>query len=181
MGSAGLVFVAIDEQGRLMGIPGLLPETPDGIRRYADALRRRKHREAEHKRRTEERLISMSGLISTGTPALFRKNLKYFSGNFSTQRCSSIVSSRKAVICSKGFLAATSVKSDSRRGFNATPRTRKRPNDLYCRRISALISPVSGASEMFLSKSKNRIPKSPLYSQLHHAMLFSSNTETMSS
>ena len=38
--------------------PELLPETPDEIRRYADALRRRKHREAEHKRRQEERLIT---------------------------------------------------------------------------------------------------------------------------
>ena len=51
----------------------------------------------------------------------------------------------------------------------------------YRFRISTLISPVSGASETFLSKSKVRIPKSPLYSQLHHPMLFSSNTDTMSS
>ncbi len=66
--SAYLVFVAIDEQGRLMKIPGLLPETPDEIRRYADALRRRKHREAEHKRRTEERLITAAQEEAEGGP-----------------------------------------------------------------------------------------------------------------
>src|SRR5208283_3695810 len=53
--SAYLVFVAIDEQGRLQKVPRLLPETPDEIRRYADALRRREHREAEGARRKQER------------------------------------------------------------------------------------------------------------------------------
>jgi acyl-CoA hydrolase len=52
------VFVAIDEHGRLQRVPQLQPETPDEIRRFADALLRRKHREAEHKRRHEERLIT---------------------------------------------------------------------------------------------------------------------------
>jgi acyl-CoA hydrolase len=56
--SAYLVFVAIDEHGRLQRVPQLQPETPDEIRRFADALLRRKHREAEHKRRHEERLIT---------------------------------------------------------------------------------------------------------------------------
>ncbi len=56
--SAYLVFVAIDEHGKLQKVPQLLPETADEIRRYADALRRRKHREAEHARRKEERLAT---------------------------------------------------------------------------------------------------------------------------
>lgn len=49
--SAYLVFVAIDEQGRKVRVPQLVPETPDEIRRYEDALRRRVHREAEAARR----------------------------------------------------------------------------------------------------------------------------------
>ena len=53
--SAYLVFVAIDEQGRRQKIPQLLPETPNEIRRFADALRRREHREAEVARRKQER------------------------------------------------------------------------------------------------------------------------------
>ena len=56
--SAYLVFVAIDEHGRLQKVPQLQPETPDEIRRHADALRRREHREAESKRRKEERLVT---------------------------------------------------------------------------------------------------------------------------
>src|SRR5208283_3319143 len=72
----------------------------------------------------------MSGLISPGTPTLFRKNPKRLSGNFSTQQCSSIVSSRKAVICSRGFVAATSIKSGSMRGFDATPLTREQEAQL---------------------------------------------------
>jgi acyl-CoA hydrolase len=53
--SAYLVFVAVDEQGRRQAVPELLPETPDEIRRHADALRRRKYREGEHERRLHER------------------------------------------------------------------------------------------------------------------------------
>ncbi len=53
--SAYLVFVAIDENGNPQRIPELIPETPNEIRRYADALRRREHREAEHARRKTER------------------------------------------------------------------------------------------------------------------------------
>jgi acyl-CoA hydrolase len=53
--SAYLVFVAIDEQGRRQKVPQLLPETPNEIRRYEDALRRREHRETEKARRKEAR------------------------------------------------------------------------------------------------------------------------------
>ncbi len=53
--SAYLVFVAIDKNGRRQTVPQLLPETPNEIRRYADALRRREHREAESARRKQER------------------------------------------------------------------------------------------------------------------------------
>jgi acyl-CoA hydrolase len=53
--SAYLVFVAIDREGRRQTVPQLLPETPNEIRRYADALRRREHREAEAARRKQER------------------------------------------------------------------------------------------------------------------------------
>jgi acyl-CoA hydrolase len=51
--SAYLVFVAVDENGRRQRVPEVLPETPDEIRRYADALRRREHREAEAARRKQ--------------------------------------------------------------------------------------------------------------------------------
>jgi acyl-CoA hydrolase len=51
--SAYLVFVAVDENGRRQRVPEVLPETPDEIRRYADALRRREHREAEVARRKQ--------------------------------------------------------------------------------------------------------------------------------
>jgi acyl-CoA hydrolase len=53
--SAYLVFVAIDEHGRLQTVPELTPETPDEIRRHADALLRRQHRERESARRKLER------------------------------------------------------------------------------------------------------------------------------
>ena len=56
--SAYLVFVAVDEHGRLQNVPQLLPETPDEIRRHADALRRREHRERENARRHRERLAT---------------------------------------------------------------------------------------------------------------------------
>jgi acyl-CoA hydrolase len=58
--SAYLVFVAVDEQGCLQGVPQLLPETPDEIRRHADALRRREHRERERVRQHNERLATAS-------------------------------------------------------------------------------------------------------------------------
>jgi len=56
--SAYLVFVALDEHGRLAKVPLLQPETRDEIRRYDDALRRREHREAESARRKEGRLAT---------------------------------------------------------------------------------------------------------------------------
>lgn len=52
--SAYLVFVAIDDNGKPVRIPELIPETPDELRRYADAQRRREHRESERKRRKLE-------------------------------------------------------------------------------------------------------------------------------
>ncbi|MGD0683120.1 MAG: acyl-CoA thioesterase [Terracidiphilus sp.] len=54
--SAYLVFVAIDKEGRRQKVPELLPETPNERRRYADALLRREHREAEAARRKQEKL-----------------------------------------------------------------------------------------------------------------------------
>jgi acyl-CoA hydrolase len=63
--SAYLVFVAVDEHGRLQTVPALMPETPDEIRRHADALRRREHREAEHARRKHERLAT-AGIQEAG-------------------------------------------------------------------------------------------------------------------
>ncbi len=56
--SAYLVYVAIDKQGRGQKVPALLPETPDEIRRYKDALRRREHREAEAARRKDVKLTT---------------------------------------------------------------------------------------------------------------------------
>lgn len=49
--SAYLVFVAVDEKGRSQNVPQLKPETPDEMRRFEDALRRREHRDREHARR----------------------------------------------------------------------------------------------------------------------------------
>ena len=59
--SAYLVFVAIDEHGRVQKVPQLLPETPDQIRRHADAQLRREHRESEAARRKEERKATGAG------------------------------------------------------------------------------------------------------------------------
>jgi acyl-CoA hydrolase len=56
--SAYLVFVAIDQNGRRVRVPGLKPATADQERRYSDALRRREHREAESARRKKARLIA---------------------------------------------------------------------------------------------------------------------------
>ena len=58
--SAYLVFVAIDRTGRPVRVPELLPETADEQRRYADALLRREHREAESARRKAERHATAS-------------------------------------------------------------------------------------------------------------------------
>jgi acyl-CoA hydrolase len=56
--SAYLVFVAVDEHGRLQKVPQLKPETPDEVRRHEDALLRRQHRERESVRRKEARLVT---------------------------------------------------------------------------------------------------------------------------
>jgi acyl-CoA hydrolase len=53
--SAYLVFVAIDANGNRQKVPRLEPETPNEIRRSADALRRREYREAEAARRKQEK------------------------------------------------------------------------------------------------------------------------------
>ncbi len=53
--SAYLVFVAIDQNGRRVQVPELKPVTADEQRRFADALLRRRHREAEAVRRKKER------------------------------------------------------------------------------------------------------------------------------
>jgi acyl-CoA hydrolase len=56
--SAYLVYVALDEQGRVQKVPQAKPETPEEIRRYEDALRRREHRERESVRRKEAKLAA---------------------------------------------------------------------------------------------------------------------------
>lgn len=56
--SAYLVFVAVDKEGRRQKVPQLLAETPDELRRFEDALRRREHREAESARRKEAKLVT---------------------------------------------------------------------------------------------------------------------------
>jgi acyl-CoA hydrolase len=56
--SAYLVFVAIEQNGRRGCVPELRPTTADEQRRYADALRRREHREAEAARRKKARAIA---------------------------------------------------------------------------------------------------------------------------
>jgi acyl-CoA hydrolase len=59
--SAYLVFVAVDAHGRVQQVPGLKPETPDELRRYDDALRRRQHREAEIMRRKQAKAAMAAG------------------------------------------------------------------------------------------------------------------------
>jgi acyl-CoA hydrolase len=54
--SAYLVFVAIDKEGRRVRVPQVQPGTPNEMRRYADAMLRREHREAEAARRKQEKL-----------------------------------------------------------------------------------------------------------------------------
>jgi len=54
--SAYLVFVAIDAEGHLKQVPEVIPESPDELRRYEGALRRREHRKAEAARRKQAKL-----------------------------------------------------------------------------------------------------------------------------
>jgi acyl-CoA hydrolase len=56
--SAYLVFVAIDNQGHRMRVPEAVPETPDELRRYEGALRRRENRELESVHRKEAKLAT---------------------------------------------------------------------------------------------------------------------------
>jgi acyl-CoA hydrolase len=49
--SAYLTFVAVDNRGRKLPVPPVVPETEDEKRRYEGAQRRREIREAERKRR----------------------------------------------------------------------------------------------------------------------------------
>jgi len=56
--SAYLVFVAIDTQGQPVCVPPIEPQTPDEMRRYEGALRRRESREAEHKHRKEAKRVT---------------------------------------------------------------------------------------------------------------------------
>src|SRR5580658_3564137 len=66
--SAYLVFVAIDNEGRRARVPEALPETPDELRRFEGALRRREHREAESARRKEAKLATDSEADATIQP-----------------------------------------------------------------------------------------------------------------
>jgi acyl-CoA hydrolase len=66
--SAYLVFVAIDNEGRRVRVPEALPETPDELRRFEGALRRREHREAESARRKEAKLATDSEADATIQP-----------------------------------------------------------------------------------------------------------------
>ena len=56
--SAYLVYVSVDREGNRYKVPQVIPETPDQQRRFADALLRREHREAEAARRKQERLAT---------------------------------------------------------------------------------------------------------------------------
>ena len=49
--SAYLTFVAVDENGRRLPVPQLITTTPDEIRRYEDAGRRRGQRDRERERK----------------------------------------------------------------------------------------------------------------------------------
>jgi acyl-CoA hydrolase len=53
--SAYLVYVSVDRDMRPLRVPQAIPETPDEMRRYADAQLRREHRESEAARHKEER------------------------------------------------------------------------------------------------------------------------------
>lgn len=50
--SAYLTFVAIDREGHTLPVPPVVPETPEQLRRFEDAGRRREFRKAEAARKT---------------------------------------------------------------------------------------------------------------------------------
>jgi acyl-CoA hydrolase len=58
--SAYLVFVAVDKSGNRQRVPALKPESPNEVRRFEDALRRREHREAEAVRRKQARAAAQA-------------------------------------------------------------------------------------------------------------------------
>jgi acyl-CoA hydrolase len=64
--SAHLVFVAIDQKGRRVSVPALKPVTANEQRRYADALLRREHREAETARRRKARVAAAALDVKAG-------------------------------------------------------------------------------------------------------------------
>jgi acyl-CoA hydrolase len=67
--SAYLVFVAVDKNGRRVEkIPPVEPQTPDEIRRYEGALRRRENREAEKTSRMEARAAMAAPEDQAGAP-----------------------------------------------------------------------------------------------------------------
>ncbi len=53
--SAYLTYVAVDQEGRRIAVPQVLPETEHQLRRHEDAARRREMRAGEMKRRRELR------------------------------------------------------------------------------------------------------------------------------
>jgi acyl-CoA hydrolase len=65
--SAYLVFVAVDQSGQRMRVPGITPVTSDEQRRYDDALLRREHRESEHARRkkAKQEAAALDGAATT--------------------------------------------------------------------------------------------------------------------
>jgi acyl-CoA hydrolase len=67
--SAYLVFVAIDNQGQRVRVPEALAETPDELRRYEGALRRRENREAESARRNQAKLATCAEEKATAANA----------------------------------------------------------------------------------------------------------------
>jgi len=56
----------VDEHARLQKVPQLQPETPDEMRRYEDAMRRREHRERESARRKQAKQ-AVAALKSTSS------------------------------------------------------------------------------------------------------------------
>jgi acyl-CoA hydrolase len=66
--SAYLVFVAIDDKGCRVRVPEALPETPDELRRFEGAMRRRENREAESARRKEAKLATDAEVDASTRP-----------------------------------------------------------------------------------------------------------------
>jgi acyl-CoA hydrolase len=65
--SAFLIFVAIDREGHRVRVPEVIPETPAEKRHFADALLRRKHREAEAARRKQEKAAHAESSVGQST------------------------------------------------------------------------------------------------------------------